>query len=316
MSQGHRRWVYTVYNADNPTDTSDFTSKLRGSTSFRGLCHQLEKCPETDRIHLQGYAEWEKPQRLSALKKLSGRAHWEPAKGTREQCIAYCNKVQTRHSGNICDTSLQGRATQGKRNDLLEFTLGITRGEITRDEVFSDRPDLICKYAKGLSELFNWRARLDRQGDRELDVRVLWGDAGVGKTRYAYASSEPEDVFILNKSNSGNLWWDNYEGQRTLIIDDFYGWVEHSTLLRILDRYPFRLEIKGSTTWAAWKQVYITSNRHPSTWYSKSFDWTEDMALQRRLDRIFECRKSMFGSQWTCEKTKEILAFDNNFIQQ
>lgn len=307
MSNGpYRRYVYTIYPDEELTGLDQFERSLRGVPSFRGLCHQLEQCPSTGRIHLQGYVEFAKPQRQSALKKLHATAHWEPAKGTRKQCVAYCTKDETRYAEGVCDPVLTEVVTQGKRNDLLEVTQGITRGEITRDHLFTDRPDLVCKYAKGLNELFNWRARQERMGDRELTVEILHGDAGVGKTRFAYNSTKPDDVFILNKSNSGNLWWDNYEGQRTLVIDDFYGWVEHSVILRILDRYPFRLEIKGSTTWANWTRVYITSNRHPSTWYSKSFPWAEDGALQRRINYIFECKQTIFGSRWTCEKTKKV----------
>lgn len=42
--------------------------------------------------HLQGYWELKKRMRLSALKKLNERIHWERTKGSREQNIAYCSK--------------------------------------------------------------------------------------------------------------------------------------------------------------------------------------------------------------------------------
>lgn len=315
MSNGARRWVYTAYPED-PDELGEFDAlerAIRGLPEFRGLCHQLEQCPRTGRIHLQGYLELTRPKRLAGLKRISDRVHWEPAKGSRKQCVDYCTKLESQYAPGTCDEVLRAKVTQGARNDLLEVATAITRGEMSRDQVFSDRPDLIVKYARGIGELLNWRARQERMGDRELVVECLYGDAGVGKTRYAYNSTEPEDVFILNKSNSGNLWWDNYEGQGTLVIDDFYGWVEHSVLLRILDRYPFRLEIKGGTTWANWRKVYITSNRHPSTWYSKSFVWEEDQALQRRIDCIFACRSTIFGSRWECEKTSKVRELDHDF---
>jgi len=314
MSDGpSRRWVYTLFTDEDLSGLDNFERALRSFPNFRGLCHQLEQCPTTSRIHLQGYVEFTKPSRRAALRRLDGNVHWEPARGSRKQCVDYCTKPDTRYADGVCDDILRTESTQGARNDLLEYTKGITDGSVTRDMLFTDRPDLVCKYSRGLSELFNWRAKRERSGDRELSVMVLFGDAGVGKTRFAYNSAPAEDVFILNKSNSGNLWWDNYDGQRVLIIDDFYGWVEHSVLLRILDRYPFRLEIKGSTTWANWTSVFITSNRHPGTWYQKSFPWTEDDALKRRINNIFECRKTIFGSRWTCEKTKKVKEVNHEF---
>lgn len=316
MSATARRWTYTLYPQtpdDFRTEFSTFESKLRDLSHFRGLCHQLELCPSTERIHLQGYVEFDKPKRRAAIKSVSERVHLEPAKGSRKQCIDYCTKTESRFETGTCDPVLLEETTQGKRNDILDVTLQITRGQLTRDQVFSDRPDLICKYHRGINELFNWREKSERMADRELHVEVLWGDAGVGKTRFAYNSTEPEDVYILNKGNSNNLWWDNYDGQSVLVIDDFYGWIQHSILLRILDRYPYQMEIKGGYTWAAWTTVYITSNKHPSTWYPIAFPWTDDQALQRRLNNIYDCKATIFGSTWTCEKTKVIRTIDQDF---
>jgi len=302
MSNGpYRRWCYTIFTDEELSGLDEFERALRGFDGFRGLCHQPEQCPSSGRLHLQGYVEFTKPIRLAGLKKIHGSAHWVAAKGSRAQCVTYCSKEESRYADGVCDKVLSGAVTQGHRSDLIDITKGITAGTVTRDQIFTDRPDLICKYARGITELFNWRAGLERSGDRELHVEVLWGDAGVGKTRFAYNSTEPEDVFILSKSNSGTIWWDNYVGQSTIILDDFYGWCEHSLLLRVLDRYPFRLDVKGTTTWANWTRVYITCNRHPSTWY-KSFPWEEDQALQRRIHAIYNCKQSIFGSKWTDEK--------------
>ncbi|AMB42988.1 putative Rep protein [Circovirus-like genome DCCV-11] len=312
-----RRWVYTLFAAaeDDYSNLDDFERRLRDHQAFRGLCHQLECCPTTSKVHLQGYVEFEKPQRMAALKKLNSTVHLETAKGTREHCVRYCTKDETRvpESSPTVDPVLLGTTTQGRRNDLLETTLAIVNGELSRDDVFDTRPDLICKYARGINELLTYRAKKERQGDRELHTEVLWGDAGVGKTRYAYGRSTPEDVYILCKGNGGALWWDGYDGQSILVIDDFYGWVEHSVLLRILDRYPFKIDIKGSSTYANWKEVYITSNRHPSTWYTRAFPWTEDKALQRRLGAIYECKATMFGSTWKCEKSLKVRTVDRDF---
>lgn len=82
------------------------------------------------------------------------------------------------------------------------------------------------------------------------------------------------------------MWFDGYEGEETLIIDDFYGWCPHSMLLRVLDRYPFRCPVKGGFTWGLWKNVIITSNKHPKDWYEK-FDWRDDEALRRRIHAIY-----------------------------
>jgi len=61
---------------------------------------QLEEGEQGLHRHLQGYLELSKPQRLSWLKaQLSGTAHWEPRRGTREQARDYARKSDTRVEG-------------------------------------------------------------------------------------------------------------------------------------------------------------------------------------------------------------------------
>jgi len=42
--------------------------------------------------HLQGYICFKQKKRLTAVKKINGRAHWEKCKGTQEDNIKYCSK--------------------------------------------------------------------------------------------------------------------------------------------------------------------------------------------------------------------------------
>lgn len=118
---------------------------------------------------------------------------------------------------------------------------------------------------------------------------------------------------MLENSNANALWWDGYAGEGRLIIDDFYGWIQHHVLLRVLDVYPMRLDIKGSTTYAAWTEVFITSNKHPREWFNK-YPWDADDALQRRIHHIWEVRRTLGGFIWECALTNQRKDFDNNFL--
>lgn len=79
---------------------------------------QLEKAPDTGKLHLQGYVELAQAKRLPWLKEnLSRTAHWEAAKGSQDENRAYCSKDQTRQDG---PWEFGVPAAQGKRTDLLE----------------------------------------------------------------------------------------------------------------------------------------------------------------------------------------------------
>ena len=84
-------------------------------------------------------------------------------------------------------------------------------------------------------------------------------------------------------------WWDGYDNQKTVIIDDFYGWMKYDELLRIMDRYPHRVPIKGGYINFTSEYLTFTSNISPNDWYHGEWfkEW-EQKALERRIDCI-EC---------------------------
>lgn len=315
MSTGRRFcFTYFIKDEDDLFSLDERIRKIREGLHFRGMCYQLERCPRTLREHLQGYIEYNAPRKFNAvLKELPQSAHLELARGNRASNIAYCSKPDSRVEGPWCDDILNSTKGQGHRSDLCEIGRQIVSGEIDECELATERPDLYIKYPRGIRELFGISALRSKTHLRtSLNVQVIWGPAGTGKTRAAMA--DLHSTFLLDASNSDTLWFDGYQGETTLVVDDFYGWIRHGTLLRILDIYPYRCPLKGSHTYAAWTRVIITSNKHPSTWYER-FPWRDDEPLKRRIHNIWEVQKTMFGYKWDCEKTKLCKQFNEDFIE-
>lgn len=315
MTNGRRFcFTYFIKDEDDLFQCDSWIKKLRESTHFRGLCYQLEKCGSTDREHVQGYIEYNKPRKFnSVLKDLPQSTHLELARGNRKQCVDYCSKSETRVAGPWIDDVLLETKGQGHRTDLFDVGKQIIEGGLDEIQLATERPDIILKYPRGVRELYGISALKSKSRLRtDIRVEVIWGPAGTGKTRFAMARLE--SAFLLDSSNSDTLWFDGYQGEETLVLDDFYGWIRHGNLLRLLDIYPYRCPIKGGHTYANWTTVYITSNRHPSAWYEK-FPWTEDKPLQRRIHRIWEVIPTMFGYKWVDEITKIVKNFDSDFIE-
>jgi len=54
-----------------------------------------------------------------------------------------------------------------------------------------------------------------------------------------------------------------------------------------LDRYPFKVEIKGGSLHFRAKYIYITSNQDPTEWYDmEKIKGADINALLRRIDEI------------------------------
>lgn len=96
----------------------------------------------------------------------------------------------------------------------------------------------------------------------------------------------------------GNLWWDGYDGQETVLLDDYTGWLPMAVLLRLLDRYPMTGQVKGGQTWLRMKTIIITSNFGYQEWYKDPTTRFLD-ALQRRIHTIWHCETL---EQWTRTK--------------
>lgn len=82
------RWVFTLNNY-----SKEEYEELKTFCSSECKAFIIGKeIGEKGTPHLQGYIEHKKKIRLSGLKKINGRCHWEKAKGNQLQNIEYCSK--------------------------------------------------------------------------------------------------------------------------------------------------------------------------------------------------------------------------------
>lgn len=117
----------------------------------------------------------------------------------------------------------------------------------------------------------------------ERAVHVFWGKTGSGKSRRAW---EEAGMDAYPKAPTTKFWC-GYTGQLNVVIDEFRGDVSISHLLRWLDRYPVLVEVKGSGTALSARQIWITSNLPPRSWYP-DLDEETYSALFRRFTSITE----------------------------
>ena len=242
-------------------------------------CYQPELCPTTGKLHYQTYVEFKDSYPLKSCQKYVGvdNCHIERRRGDPEEARNYCFKSESKNGDfvelgdfNTCPKL----KNKGKRTDLKKLAEDVINGK-KMDEI---DPVMIIKYSKGIKELKAIQSKKINNRYVEPTVCVIWGDAGVGKTKSIYDKEGFENCYKLDKTNN-EVWFDGYQGEKILIIDDFYGWIQWGQLLNILDGYPLKLQIKGGHDWKAWEKVYITSNKHYSEWYSR-----EDIsALTRRI---------------------------------
>lgn len=275
--------AYQVRNAIFTINNPEKKLELENNSSVRGCIYQLEK-GEQGTEHYQGYIEFTKKMSFKAIKEVIGEAHIEDRKGTRDQAIAYCSKEDTRIDGPWIygDMKLGKPGNQGKRTDLedacdviINSGRNIAKG---LTNVAVEQPVVFVKYHKGLTAL----ATRINMGDRVEKPRVewIWGATGCGKTLYATRKSE---TFYIK---DGTMWWDGYEQQETIVIDDFDGKWPFRDLLRILDRYPYAGQFKGGYVKINSPNIIITCDRRPEDLYEGLLSDAELAQLMRRIDFV------------------------------
>lgn len=110
-----------------------------------------------------------------------------------------------------------------------------------------------------------YRTLITPPRNHEVEVIVIQGPTGTGKSKWCMDNYP--DAYWKQRSN----WWDGYNGQKTVIIDEFYGWLPFDLLLRVCDRYPLLVESKGGQIQFIAETVIITSNSVPNTWYRNAY---------------------------------------------
>lgn len=251
-----KSWCYTINNY-----TNEIIDKLKLlEVSKHRSCEEIG---ENGTPHLQGAITFKRAYRMTQLKKLFETAHWEITKTVDAE--NYCIKGKV-----IIDIN---NAKQGKRTDL-ETACELARTKGMR-EVASELPTTYVRYHKGLEKLVDILA--DDTGYVKPEVIVIWGKPGTGKSKLA-REIDPKLYNVMNPGN-GTLWFDGYQGQETILFDDFYDWVNYSLWLQILDGYKMRMQIKGGTVLRNWTRVIVTSNKNPEEWYIHE----DTSAMRRRI---------------------------------
>lgn len=268
-----RAWVFTLNNHSSVDVPNTFEGKY---------CIWQEEQGEAGTRHLQGYIVWNTPKRLSAIKKYAPTAHWEVRRGTHDQAKAYCSKEETRLSGPF--TYGEEPLGSGTRSDLISLKRSIDEGK-SQLELFEDHFEPMLKYHKGIAL---YRSLKVPPRTEKTKVIVLFGPTGTGKSYHAHTQFPNAASVSPPTESKGPIWFDGYDGNVATIIDEFYGWIRHDTMLRLCDAYAYRAPIKGGFVNFNSKYLIITSNQPPSQWYDYTKLPDSHRPLERRIDLIVE----------------------------
>lgn len=261
------------------------------------LCYQLERGSNGGNDHLQGYVHFKKKVRFGYVQSIPGLqgAHLEVARGSPADNRAYCTKEDTRIVGILpCGTEFTGHESgdinlcsfKGQRNDLLAVKRRIDAGE-SEYALFHDESTFVpmIRMYKGFREYR--RSAFPVRSERTKFICFI-GLTGCGKS-YTAKSLYPDAYYLPMVKSGGLVYWDGYEGQETVIVEEMYGnRFNHNFLKMLGDEGPLMVPVTFGQVNFSSKRVVFTSASHPRYWYPSLYkdhpnEWSQ---LERRIDEI------------------------------
>lgn len=223
---------------------SSFIECLFNDNNVRYMVCGEEVCPTSGRLHWQSFVYFNNERHFNSVRKMLKGRHVETMKGSINNNVNYCKK-----DGKWFE--LGKVPEQGKRNDITVIKGLVTDGSESTAEIILNH----CHNLQHIHIVEKVMKYLQpKRPIKELTVYWLYGPPGSGKTHYVWGHEEDVYVPISEK------WWDGYNGEKAILIDDFRPtWCSFERLLKLLDKYPLRIEAKGTSMQAQWDTVYITT---------------------------------------------------------
>jgi len=201
-------------------------------------------------FHLQGFVVLQKMCRLSSLKKLNDRVHWEVARGTSAQAAEYCKKAGKFVEFGFCP--VDRRFSEESNGCMWELAYAMAK-----EGRFEEIPkNLFIRYRNTFLCIFD-EASKATECIEVLDHLWIVGPTGVGKSRFCW------EKFPDHYRKPANKWWCHYNKQECVVVEDVdkthEKWIGY--FLKIWsDHYPYIAERKGGSKQIRPKKIVVTSN--------------------------------------------------------
>lgn len=265
-----RNWCFILCNYTPEDEESIAQAVNEGHVRF--CLYGREIAPTTGTPHLQGYMQFDSMPTLKVLKRMFPRAHFEIARLDYETNAAYCKK----DGDYVTLGTPKGKPRGAPVSDGVKKTLSV---EAIR-EYGSVRKMIDQRFSVTISDIKVAREVLAVTKVKRVKPTVYWiyGPSGTGKTRLAYHIAEKtfgEDEVYRNIHTE---WFDGYDGQKAIILDDYRWHLKTPMLLALMDRYDLRVPIKGSFVNVQAEMIIVTTILPPYC------GWTVTESI-KQLDR-------------------------------
>ncbi|MBE6720233.1 MAG: replication protein [Ruminococcaceae bacterium] len=223
-------------------------------------------------------------------------AHIEKVLGSNEDNYNYVRKIGEKYENkaetNLPDTFEESGELPPDRkgaNSLSNEILEMIENDCSEFDILQSYPAAIYKInsIRQAKEVFD-REKFKNE-KRDIKVYYIWGKSGVGKTRYVMDKYGYSNVYRVTDYKHP---FDDYQGQKVIMFEEFRGQIDIENMLNYLDIYPLSLPCRYANKIAMYDTVYITTNI-PITeqyQYTQQHEFETYNALLRRITDFIEMK--------------------------
>lgn len=224
-------------------------------------------------------------------------AHIEAVKGSNEENYNYIRKIGEKYA-NKQETNLTNTfeeygklpADRKNSNTLNEEIFEMIENGSTDYEILTTYPNAL----KSIDYIRKTRQIIEEEKIkntfRKLKVYYYWGKTGTGKTRTVMERHGYQNVYRITDYDQP---FDNYNGQKIILFDEFRSNLKISDMLTYLDGYPVTLPCRYSNKVALFDTVYFATNIPIEKQYEniQLYEPETYKAFLRRITEIKEIKK-------------------------
>lgn len=289
MANKSRNWCVTVYTIGGEDIQEAWDHEAKFASLFpeddipKGWMFQLERCPDTGRLHYQGFFIFENPRAFNPVREMIAPHHLERMKGRVSQNVIYCGKEDSRVLGPWRFGELP--ENQGKRNDLEAFKEAVRNGANFYDlmeehsNVVAKHPGFVGLYRSAHAKrarvdtdiLYPWQTWLLSKAREQPEERpVYWfydQKGGRGKTWMCK---------VLLQENQGNVFYSNggkaaditfgYQGEKIVLFDytrDYQDYVGYGPMEQLKNGVLFSTKYQSILKNFDPPHVFVFANFEP-----------------------------------------------------
>ena len=258
-----RKWQITINNPLEKGWTHDRIKEVLSQIKSVKYWCLADEAGQTHHTHC--FIACSSSVRFSTLKNRIPEGHIEAAKGSVLQNREYISKTgrwehDAKHGQKIPGTWEEGgevpEERQGRRTDLDDLYQMVKEGA-TDLEILEVHPRAMMYLDKIERVRQTLKAEKYATEFRQLDVTYIWGPTGTGKTRGVMEEHGYDKVCRVTDYDHP---FERYNGEDTIVFDEFRSQLRISDVLNYLDGYPLMLPCRYANRQACYTKVYLISN--------------------------------------------------------